>query len=343
MKRISFVLCAIIMVAEFGAYAQENPDQEAAKKAAADAYAALSQAPGVVDKPNYWSTAALLKIDFTNTSLSNWAAGGYMNATLKSFVDVNANYKKDDMYWNNRLQLDYGFLYSADKPFLQKSDDRIYLESKWGYAAKFIKNLNYSAQYSFKSQFSNSWTYVTPAIEHPTKQDWMDLRTLKSAFLAPAYTTIALGMDWIPTKWLTVNIAPLTGGFTIVRVESLRPTYSMPKNEDGTYKGARFEFGAQLKMDGKVNINNNFNYTTQLVLFSDYLNHPENLRVNWDNRFDWKVAKYFSFTITSYLIYDDKVYIKNDKDIEEYPNGRRRVQFMESLAFGFSYSLGGKK
>lgn len=339
MHKKTTIIAAILCIATgFSCFAQDE-----SKQAAADAYAALSQAPAVVEKPNYWDDSAILKVDFTNTSLSNWAAGGYMTATLKSFVDANANYKKDDTYWNNRLQLDYGFLYSADKPFLQKSDDRIYLESKFGYKAKNVKNLNYSAQFSFKSQFSNSWTYVTPAKEDPTKQDWMDLRTLKSGPFSPANTTIALGIDWIPTKWLTVNVAPLTGGFVIVRNEQLREAYSMPVRADGSFKGARFEFGAQIKADAKVVINNNFNYTTQLLLFSDYLNNPQNIRVNWDNRFDWKVAKYFSFTITSYLIYDDKVMIKSDKDIEQYPNGRQRVQFKESLAFGFSYTLASKK
>lgn len=337
-KRITIITAILGILSGYPGFAQDE-----SKQAAADAYAALSQAPAVVDKPDYWDNSAILKVDFTNTSLSNWAAGGYMTATLKSFVDANANYKKDDTYWNNRLQLDYGFLYSADKPFLQKSDDRIYLESKFGYKAKNVKNLNYSAQFSFKSQFTNSWTYITPPIEDPTKQDWMDLRTLKSGPLSPANTTIALGIDWIPTKWLTVNFAPLTGGFVIVRNEELRAAYSMPVKDDGTFKGARFEFGAQVKVDAKVVINNNFNYTTQLLLFSDYLNKPQNIRVNWDNRFDWKVAKYFSFTITSYLIYDDNVLIKSDKDIDKYPNGRQRVQFKESLAFGFSYTLASKK
>lgn len=338
LKKITIIAAILSIATGFSCFAQDE-----SKQAAADAYAALSQAPAVVEKPNYWDDSAILKVDFTNTSLSNWAAGGYMTATLKSFVDANANYKKDDTYWNNRLQLDYGFLYSADKPFLQKSDDRIYLESKFGYKAKNVKNLNYSAQFSFKSQFSNSWTYVTPAKEDPTKQDWMDLRTLKSGPFSPANTTIALGIDWIPTKWLTINVAPLTGGFVIVRNEQLREAYSMPVRADGTFRGARFEFGAQIKADAKVVINNNFNYTTQLLLFSDYLNNPQNIRVNWDNRFDWKVAKYFSFTITSYLIYDDKVMIQSDKDIEQYPNGRQRVQFKESLAFGFSYTLASKK
>ncbi len=113
---------------------------------------------------------------------------------------------------------------------------------------------------------------------------------------------------------------------------------------DGTaYRAARFEFGAQLKTDITVVVNDNIKYSTQLVLFSNYLDKPQELRVNWDNRFDWKLAKYFSFTILTNLVYDPKVIIQTDKDIEQGLDGKRRVQFRESLAFGFTYTIAGKK
>ena len=280
--------------------------------------------------------------------------------TLKSFIDANANYKKDELFFNNRLQLDYGFLYSEDKPFIQKSDDRIYYEGKFGYKA--TNTLNYSAQFSFKSQFTNSYNYPVPSRPdgaddtwEPGKSDWMAKRQQKSGFMSPAYTNVALGIDWVPTKWLTVNLAPLTGGFVVVSDEALRKSYGMnrkpdykdedkyPDAEGYYFRPARFEFGAQLKIDGKLQINDNFKYTSQLVLFSDYLDKPQNLRVNWDNRFDWKIAKYFSLTVTTNLIYDDKVMVKTEKIMKNHPDGKRMVQFKESLAFGFSYTIASRK
>jgi hypothetical protein len=88
-----------------------------------------------------------------------------------------------------------------------------------------------------------------------------------------------------------------------------------------------------------VNVNDNFKYTSQLVLFSNYLSHPENIRVNWDNRFDWKLAKYFSLTLTTNMIYDDKVWIFSEKD----GHMARRIQFKESLLFGFTYTIASRK
>ena len=60
------------------------------------------------------------------------------------------------------------------------------------------------------------------------------------------------------------------------------------------------------------------------------------------NRFDWKIAKYFSLTLTTNFIYDDMVMIKSDKDLDKFPDGKARVQFKESLAFGFTYTIATK-
>ena len=35
--------------------------------------------------------------------------------------------------------------------------------------------------------------------------------------------------------------------------------------------------------------------------------------------------------------------IISDKDVDKYPNGKARVQFKESLAFGFTYTIANKK
>ena len=350
---ISFVCAACAIIS---ASAQD------AQTAAAEAAKAINEAPEVapeVEKPKYWTSSLMTNLSVGQTSLTNWAAGGDNTVSFAGFVDGNANYEKDVMFWNNRLQLDYGFLYASSKPILQKSNDRIYLESKWGYKA-YKDVLYFSANYDFKSQFSTGYDYNTPGslvdengedLEGDAlKQAWKDARALKSGFLAPAYTNLALGIDYKPANWLSVNFAPLTGGFVIVRNEALRESYSMPLKKE--YEGvadaptdgsqlmsSRFEFGAQLKVDAKVNVNDNFAYTTQVVLFANYLDIKHCPRINWDNRIDWKLAKYFSLTLTTNLIYDDTIMIA-DKNGE---NPKARVQFKESLAFGFTYTIASKK
>lgn len=379
-KTLSTIL--LVLVCLSSAYAQMSDAQKAVAEAA-KVITAAPKAAEKVEKPNYWTSSLKTQINVGQTQLTNWAAGGDNTVSLAAFIDGNANWKKGDMFWNNRLQLDYGFLYASSKPLLQKSSDRIYLESKWGYKAPSTQNLYFSANYDFKSQFSSGYDYKTPASLEDAegnalegadlRRAWRDARVFKSNFLAPAYTNLALGLDYKPTKWLSVNFAPLTGGFVIVKDAELRKSYSM-KEKSGTtaealaaaekaladaqaagvtadiesatialgelYRSAKFEFGAQFKADIKVNINDNFSYSTQVVLFADYLNIAHCPRINWDNRIDWKLAKYFSLTLTTNLIYDDQILIKTDK----YPDGKMGlVQFKESLAFGFTYTIASKK
>ena len=353
MKKIFIALSAAVI--SMGAYAQD------AQQAAADAAKAMEAAPEApvkVEKPNYWSESLKTNVTLGQTSLTNWAAGGDNTISLAAYIDGNANWKKGDMFWNNRLQLDYGFLWASSKPIVQKSTDRIYLESKWGYKAPSTRYLYFSANYDFKSQFATGYDYKTPSVEGLEDMDhkdqvahWKDARVLKSGFLAPAYTNLALGIDFVPTKWFSLNFAPLTGDLVIVNNEALRGAYSMPLKkqyegvveglpEDGSqFSSVRFGFGAQLKMDAKVNINDNFAYSTQVVLFANYLDIKHCPRINWDNRIDWKLAKYFSFTIMTNLIYDDTIMIA-DKNGE---NPKARVQFKESMAFGFTYTIANKK
>ena len=357
MKKV-FVIIASVLVS-FGAFAQD------AQQAAAEAAKEISEAPEVapeVEKPNYWTNSLKTNLNFGQTSLTNWAAGGDNTISLAAYVDGNANWVKGDMFWNNRLQLDYGFLWASSKPILQKNMDRIYLESKWGYKAPSTKYLYFSANYDFKSQFTSGYDYKTPASVtdengnelkgSDLRNVWRDARELKSGFLAPAYTNLALGIDFVPNKWFSLNFAPLTGDLVIVNDPTLRASYSMPLKkqfegvtenlpEDGTQlSNVRFGFGAQLKMDAKVNINDNFAYSTQVVLFANYLDIKHCPRINWDNRIDWKLAKYFSLTMTTNLIYDDTILIATEK----YPDGKKGlVQFKESIAFGFTYTIATKK
>ena len=367
MKRI--LILAAAFLCGLTSFAQTD-----AQKAAAEAAKALAEAPQAeqkAPKPKYWTKSLKTQINFGQTSLTNWAAGGDNTVSLASYIDGNANFKKKQIFWNNRLQLDYGFIYSSSKPILQKNTDRIYLESSWGYQA--IKTLYMSANYNFRSQFSNTWNYPTPNQKangdpfedgyKPVRPDWLAAKTLASGFLAPAYTNLALGMDWKPAKWISANFAPLTGGFVIVGDASLRKNYGMQlrkKYQDlgalteaektqydeimasgdadrigELYRGSKFEFGAQLKVNLAFNVNNNFAYSSQIVLFSNYLDKPQNMRVNWDNRFDWKLAKYFSLTLVTNLIYDEHIMIFSEKD----NMSRARVQFKESVAFGFTWLI----
>ncbi len=311
------------------------------QKAAAEAAAAMMEAPEaeqvVVKKPVYWTNSVQFNLGFNQTGLFNWAAGGYNTLTLNSGIDAKANYAKNQLSFNNRLQLQYGFLWAADKKnLLQKSNDLMYLESGFSYKTEKKSKWNYAASFSFRSQFADS--YDKYVLDDQTNT-WSG--TLKSGLFSPAYTNIAIGMEWIPNSWFNVNIAPLTGGFTICSIPELRKKYGMKLIEPDldaaigdNYKSMLFQFGAQVKANFKMKINDNFNYETQLVLFTDYLNRPfRDTRVNWDNKISFLIGKFFKVGLDTWLIYDP---------IVKFDDGSRKVQFKEFFSINFTYTISNK-
>lgn len=317
--------------------------------AAAEAAAALSAAedvPEKVEKPRYWTNKLVANISFGQTFLSQWAAGGYNNVSLSGTIDGSANYAKGKLVGTNHLVMDYGFLYSADKPILQKNKDRILFESKWGYETP-VKHLAYSASFDFRTQFNNNYDYKTPAttqdadgnVIEPSVADWLDARKLKSGLFSPAYINVGVGALWTPKPWFSLNVAPISGGAVIVSIPELRKTYGMALVEGSTteYRSARMEFGTQLKLDMGWVINENFSYSTQATLFYNYLTPKVEPRITWDNKISWKVARFFAINLSTYMIYDPLVQV----------NPRRAdgkgLQFKEFLELGFTYSIATKK
>ncbi len=341
------IAISALMLAGFAAAAQNT------QTVISEAAAALSQAEDVpvkVEKPKYWDNAVTTSISFGQTYLSQWAAGGYNNVTINANLDGRANYTRDKLLGVTRLQMDYGLLYSADKPIFQKTKDRIYFESKWGLQSG-IKNLAYSASFDFRTQFDNNYAYGTPKADgetEPTKEDWLNARTLKSGFFSPAYVNLGLGILWTPAPWFSLNVAPLTGGLVVVNQEALRKTYGMQLREESldasigaNYRSVRFDLGAQIKADASWVINDEFAYTTQLALFYNYLKPKVEPRVTWDNKIVWKLRKWMALTFTTNLIYDPLVLVR-DTDGDGVADAKG-VQFRQYSEIGFTYTIANKR
>ncbi len=277
----------------------------------------INYEPGKV--PKFWTIGVLDEIGFSQVSLTNWAAGGSGSLALNAFLNTMANYEKGKMYWENRLQLAYGFVQSFDVGY-RKAEDKIILDSKWGYKA--YRKLYFSSAFNFRSQFSPGFDY-----------DKNNVATMKSKFLAPGYATLGIGIDYKPGngKVLSVSFSPLTGALTIVNADSLlRVKYGNEYN-----KLFRWELGAQFKVVFQKDLFKNFRIASQFSLFSDYMKNPKNMVVYWDLQIDYTFNKYFKASLNTNLIYNDKIKITTKSGRET-----TRVQFKEVFGLNFSYIIG---
>jgi hypothetical protein len=271
------------------------------------------------EPPKYWTNGILNQIGFSQVSLTNWAEGGAGTIAMNAYIDAHANYAKDNMIWENRMKLAYGFIQSfgeVENRQYKKSDDRWQIESKWGHRA--VDKLYISAAFNFRTQFTPGFTY--PAGADPK---------MVSSFLSPGYISLGLGIDYQPFKWLSLNLSPLTGNFVVVTKQELRVSYGNAEDQ-----AVRTELGAQFKGVIKKSFKS-FNVGTTISLFSDYLNNPQNLQVYWDVDLGFTINRFLTANLRTNLIYDDNIKIKGEDGFTV-----PRVQFKEIFSLSFTYTFG---
>jgi hypothetical protein len=245
------------------------------------------------------------------------------------------NHKGPNSFWDNSLNLGLGMQYQVSDEKLIKTDDKIDFTSKYG--QKAAKNLYYAFLLNFKTQFAVGYNYPNDSIKI-------------SDFLAPAYLVTALGMDYKPNAKISVFVAPVTGRVTFVMDEYLANQGSFGV-EKATYdtsgkmikKGVttKTEFGGYIRLLYKNdNILKNTGFYSRLDLFSNYLNNPGNIDVNWESILAIKLAKYFSAIFTFTVVYDDDVLIATEnKATGKTEMVGPRTQIKEVFGFGFSYKF----
>lgn len=291
-----------------------------------------------------WRFSSFTAINFNQVGLYNWAAGGDNSFTVSGIFSGTANYKKGNTTWDNSLDLGYGIMKSGDNPF-RKNEDKIDLNSKFGTLAK--GKFYYSALLNARSQFANGFNFPNDSV-------------VVSHFAAPAWITIALGMDYKPNDFFSLFLSPATGKFTFVNNTRLadlgsfgvKPAEYNPADSSLISHGRkiRAEFGASLRAQYKQDVTKYLNITTTLLLFNNYTDpvprQRGNVDINWETMITIKAGKLITTSIYTNLIYDHDINIPTYKKVngEKIEVGKGpKTQFKEVLGLGISYKINGAK
>lgn len=291
-----------------------------------------------------WRFSSFTAVNFSQVGLTNWAAGGDNSFSLAGVFSATANYKKGNTTWDNSLDLGYGILKTGDSPF-RKNEDKIDLNSKFGTKAK--GKFYYSALLNAKTQFANGFNFPNDSV-------------IVSRFAAPAWLTVALGMDYKPNDYFTLFVSPATGKFTFVNDTRLADLGSYgvkaaeynPSDSSLLSHGrkVRGEFGASLRAQFKKDLTSYLNLTTTLLLFNNYTDpiaHQRgNIDINWEMMLTIKAGKLLTTSIYTNLIYDHDINIPtyNKVNGEKVQVGQGpKTQFKEVIGVGISYKITGVK
>ena len=274
-----------------------------------------------------WTKVGNISLLFSQAAFNaEWTGGGTSNYAANGVLTYDFNYRQGKLTWDNRLMADYGITKNRDQEFTRKTNDRFEVNSILG---KQIKESNW--YYSF---FLNLRTQFAPGYTFGEDADGNEVRTEITRLFSPAYLQSGPGMLWKKSDNLKVNIAPATARFIFVSSDFTDVTGQEAIdafNAAGGYFGVdansttRFEFGAALNGYAKFNLMENITLENVLALYSNYLEDPQNVDIDYTLNLIMAVNKWITANATFQAIYDD--------------NAVQGFQIREALGIGLTYGF----
>ncbi len=298
----------LLLICPFIAFAQDAEEKEAPKDG--------------------WTKAGNISLLFSQAAFNEeWTGGGTSNYAANLGLTYDFNYRQGKLVWDNRIVADYGITKLKDQEFTRKTNDRLELNSLIG---KQIKESNW-----FYSYFLNFKTQMAPGYEYGEDADGNEIRTEVTKLLSPGYLQTGPGLLWKKSDNLKVNISPATAKLIIVDSDFTNVGSDQAVidafNDAGGYFGveanenSRFELGASLSGYAKLDIMKNVTVENVLNLYSNYLEDPQNIDIDYTLNLIMAVNKYITANATLQAIYDD--------------NAVRGFQIREALGIGLTYGF----
>lgn len=251
--------------------------------------------------PNGWTKEGNVQLLFNQSAFNKeWTGGGTSSIAGNLTVDYEFNYRKDNFTWDNKIMGNYGLTKVKDDEFARKTSDRLELNSIAGKQMQ-QSEFYYSWFLNFRTQFAKGYAFS----EDPDTGE--TLRTEISDFMSPAYLQTGPGIMWKKSDDLVINFAPATARFIFVDKDFT----SAPGYVDGDYfgvdagKSMRFELGAALSAFLSYEVLENVNMEHSLSLYSNYLDKPGNVDIDYLLNLEMGINDYLSANFVFQAIYDD--------------------------------------
>jgi hypothetical protein len=258
---------------------------------------AQSQDLSKPDTTKVWTKKGNFSLLFNQSNFNNWAAGGENNMSGNLGINYDFNYKKKEVTWDNKIIASYGLVKTKNSPFEKKTDDRLELNSLLGKKAKGL--WYYSAILNFKTQIAKGYIYGKDA-------NGAEIRTETTNLLSPGYLTFGPGMLWKKSNNVKFNLAPVTSKITIVDSDFTVPNKGYFGVEEG--KNVRYELGFYGSGYYKFNLMTNVSLENILSVYSNYIDKPENIDLDYQINIVMKINRYLSTNLSIQAIYDDNAF-----------------------------------
>ncbi len=270
---------------------------------------------------NSWLLSGKFTFLGNQSSYSYWTAGGQTSVSGTIKIDYDFNYDKNGWNWDTKLITAYGLNSVGGSKFLKKTDDKLEINSLLGkkFTNNLIGNWSYSSFINFKTQWTKGYRFRK-------NSEGQEERTELTRFFSPAYLQVGIGLYWKKNKDLWVNMAPVTGRLIMVNrfftdnLEDNKQYFGVSKG-----KASRFELGASIRSFFKFELLENVFVSNRISLYSDYLDNPANIDLDYTINTEMKINKYLTTNLIIQFIYDH--------------NSVKRLQVREVMGIGLSLDI----
>lgn len=279
-----------------------------------------------------WRHINRASLDISEVAFVNWNSGGSNSISGLLGIEFQRNFQKDHMVWENRMIVKYGVNKQQEQDF-RKTDDNFEVHSRFGFRKDTLSHWYYSANFSFKTQFTNGYNY--------SKNETQSI----SKFMAPAYVFLGVGTVYGEhIESFSAYLSPLTLKTTFVLDQTLADAGSFgvrPAEFDSSGnilregKKSREEIGILITSSFESELIENISLRNLVSFYTDYLNDFGNIDIDWEVVLDFKVNSFVRATLGSHLKYDNDIKIATlVNDIGETKYSGAKVQWKQLFGIG---------
>lgn len=244
-----------------------------------------------------WTKKGNASFLFNQSTFDNWLPGGENNISGSLGINYDINYKKEDWTWDNKLIGSYGIVKTRNSAFAKKTDDRLEINSVLGKQA--AERWYYSAFLNFKTQFTKGYQYST-------NEDGAEIRDEYTSFLSPGYLLVGPGVLYKRDDNFKFNLSPATSKFTFVDAKYTLPDAAYFGVEEG--ETLRYELGFNASAYWKLDVIANVTFENILNLYSNYLEDPQNVDLDYQLNIVMKINRYLTTNLSFQTVYDDNAF-----------------------------------
>jgi hypothetical protein len=344
-----FLLFPVIMLVFSSAFSQiseQNAEQEKKRMEQLNAAMKLEDKEG-------WSRRAGIGIDLGQLiNINPYVGAGSNRLGIGGAINYKADYKRGLFSWKNDMLVNLTVQRIGSGTISATSNEKVPFE-------KALDMLNLNTNLSYLVRDSSPWAYsldmglrtqlLGSFLDSASKKIYLkDLNvgpyntSLVSEFFSPALITIAPGIKYSKTKKYQFFLSPVAGQILVIADQNIANlgVHGTELKEGSTteYEQIKFSLGALFKAAYTNIYFDKLNMTSELSLFSDYLDEPQNIDVVWMNSFGVEIVKGLNLGLRLDLYYDHNKtnYISDSDAVGGISGTGKRINIIEQLLLSYS-------